>query len=210
MTAAVYAIGTRRTNAELVADCAALGYLHPEWPTLDATYGNGAFWTRWAPSALLAVDVHKGERFHRGRYVHPWDFTALPCSTRSFGAVVLDPPYKLNGTSTGRGASAADASYGVERRASLQERHALILAGITECARVSNGMLLVKCQDQVCGGKVNWQTRIFADHAEAQGFRLVDMLHVQGSRPQPAGRRQLHARRDYSTLLVLERVRGLR
>ena len=71
-------------------------------------------------------------------------------------------------------------------------------------------MLLIKCQDQVVSGAVRWQTRIFADHAEAQGFQLVDALHVQGSRPQPDGRRQVHARRDYSTLLVLERHRTRR
>ena len=202
----VYAIGTRRTNAELIADCARLGYLRAEEPTFDATYGEGAFWTRWEPRALLVADLHKGERTHCGRWVHAWDFTALPLSTRSFGAVVFDPPYKLNGTSTGRGASAADASYGVTTAASWQQRHALIVAGITECARVADRALLVKCQDQVCSGAVRWQTRLFADHAEAQGFRLVDMLHVGGSRPQPEGRRQVHARRDYSTMLVLERV----
>jgi len=206
----VYAIGTRRTNAELIADCAALGYLRTDDPTFDATYGQGAFWKVWQPSALLAADLHNGERSHRGRWVHAWDFTHLPLSDRSFDAVVFDPPYKLNGTSTGIGASVADAAYGVDTPASWQDRHALILAGITECARVTHRMLLVKCQDQVCSGAVRWQTRILADHAEAEGFRLVDMLHVQGSRPQPAGRRQVHARRDYSTLLVLDRVAAQR
>lgn len=34
---------------------------------------------------------------------------------------------------------------------------------------------------------------------------IRDMLHVQGSRPQPEGRRQCHSRGDYSTLLVLQR-----
>lgn len=201
----VYAIGTRRNNAELIADCATLGYLRDE-PTFDATYGKGSFWTTWAPSALLVADLHEGEREHRGRWVNAWDFTHLPLQSESFDAVVFDPPYKLNGTSTGRGASAADASYGVTGRASWQQRHALILDGITECARVTKRALLIKCQDQVCSGQKRWQTRIFADHAEAQGFRLVDMLHVQGSRPQPEGRRQVHAHGDYSTLLILERL----
>ena len=60
-----------------------------------------------------------------------------------------------------------------------QDRHAGIKRGISESLRVLRvgGILLVKCQDQVCSGAVRWQTREFADHAEAQGARLVDMLH---------------------------------
>jgi hypothetical protein len=118
---------------------------------------------------------------------------------------VFDPPYKLNGTSTGKGAASCDEAYGVHRAATWQERHALIRDGITECARVADHYLLIKCQDQVCSGQKRWQTREFADHAEAQGFRLADMLHVSGFRKQPDGRRQVHAQQDYSTLLVCER-----
>ncbi len=79
----------------------------------------------------------------------------------------------------------------------------------TEAHRVltPGGYLLLKCQDQVCSGQVRWQTREFADHAEQLGMRLVDALHLLGHRPQPAGRRQVHARRNYSTLLVLRKNR---
>src|SRR5207249_1917773 len=35
----VMAISDRTTNAELIADCAALGYLRDDWRTLDPTYG---------------------------------------------------------------------------------------------------------------------------------------------------------------------------
>ena len=202
----VMAIGTRRNNAELVADCAALGYLRHEDTTLDATYGEGRFWTAWRPALLVAVDLHKGGRMKGDQWVETADFTALGYAGQSIPNVVLDPPYKLNGTSTGKGAAASDYAYGVDRPATWQERHDLIFRGIDECARVCARMLFVKCQDQVVSGQKRWQTRIFADHAERQGFRLVDMLHVQGSRPQPEGRRQMHSRGDYSTLLVLERA----
>ncbi len=194
----VYAIGARRNNAELVRDCAELGYLRTEWTTLDATYGLGRFWKLWRPSNLTTSDLHTPADV-------AWDFTAIPAPDCHFDAVVFDPPYKLNGTSTGRGAASCDESYGVHRSDTWQGRHELINAGIRECARVAKRVLLVKCQDQVCSGKKRWQTREFADTAESCGFRLVDMLHVQGSRPQPAGRRQVHAQADYSTLLVLAR-----
>ena len=84
----------------------------------------------------------------------------------------------------------------------------LIADGIDECVRVlePNGVLLVKCQDQVCSGRVRWQTREFVGVAERAGCDLVDMFQLGGHRPQPPGRRQMHARRNYSTLLVLRKA----
>lgn len=85
----------------------------------------------------------------------------------------------------------------------------MIRDGITECLRVlkPGGHLLLKCQDQVNGGKVRWQTIEFAGHAEQAGPAvLVDMLHMLGGRPQPEGRSQQHARRNMSTLLVLRKT----
>lgn len=187
----------RTTNAQLMRDCAALGYL-PE-PVLDATYGLGRFWRDYVPVELTTNDLWTPAD-------NAWDFTQLPCADRSYAAVVFDPPYKLNGTSTGRGPSVSDAGYGVAGAyMSIGRRHGLIGDGISECGRVAGRFLLVKCQDQVSSGAVQWQTRLFADRGETCGFRLVDMLHVSGARAQPEGRRQVHARRNYSTLLVLRR-----
>lgn len=194
------AIGTRRNNAELVVDLHALGYLDDD--VLDATYGLGRFWTAFRPAQLAAVDIDPA------RTTIVADFRHLPFGNRTFRTVVLDPPYKLNGTSTGRGPSTSDHSYGVTDYHTPVDRHRMICDGITDCCRVADRYLIVKCQDQVVSGRVHWQTRIFTDHAETCGFRLVDMLHVQGYRKQPPGRRQVHARRDYSTALVLERSKS--
>lgn len=199
----VRAIGARTNNAEAIRDAAQLGYL--AGAVLDTTYGLGRFWKLWTPDHLVAVDLNPT----RSR---DWplgvDVRDLPFDDATFDAVVFDPPYKLNGTSTGRGASASDEDYGVEQYMGRVERHQMIRDGITEAHRVARpgGHVLVKCMDQVNGGRVRWQTREFADHAEALGARLVDALHVQGYRAQPAGRSQQHARRDYSTLLVLRKT----
>lgn len=195
----MFALGAWENNAELIADCARLGYLHDLWLTLDPTYGLGRFWAAWRPRFLTACDLDPAKS-PLGQSV---DFTAMPFDDASFDAVVFDPPYKLNGTG---GSHASDAGYGVANSVRWQDRHALIIDGITECVRVlaPGGMLLVKCQDQVCSGQVRWQTRIFADHAESLGCRLVDQLHLQSYRPQPPGRSQKHSRRNYSTLLVLK------
>jgi hypothetical protein len=179
-----------RTNAELVEACARLGYLRKTDVVLDATYGRGVFWRRWRPDTLICHDLK----------LDGVDFRRLPEATSSVDVVVLDGPYKLNGTDAGEGER-----YGVDVSARWQDRHALICAGITEAARVvrPEGWLLVKCQDQVCSGAVRWQTHEFTRHAEGLGFTLVDSLLMLGGRAQPPGRSQVHARRNYSTLLVL-------
>jgi SAM-dependent methyltransferase len=181
------------SNAELIEACARLDYLDADALTLDATFGRGIFWRTWRPRRLITADKSKGRPMLRA------DFTRLPFPDHTFDRVILDPPYKLNGTDAGEGER-----YGVERYASWQGRHQLIRGGITDCARVLRpaGVLLVKCQDQVCSGAVRWQTDEFTRHAESLGLDKVDRLDRLGHRPQPAGRRQVHAHGRPSSLLV--------
>lgn len=190
----------RRTNAQLMVDCRDLGYLNDDDHVLDATYGLGRFWTLWRPDGLVTNDRNR----KTDAQVHE-DFRGMRFRNRAFDVVVFDPPYKLNGTPSKGGPASSDEDYGVQHYTRWQDRHTLIHAGIAECARVCARHLLIKCQDQVSSGAVRWQTREFADAAESHGFRLVDMLHCEGARPQPAGRTQRHALRNYSTLLVLKR-----
>lgn len=188
-----------RTNAELIVACRTLGYLRDDWVTLDPTYGRGTFWNIWRPRILRTHD----------QKIDGVDFRHLPYPDAMFEAITFDPPYKLNGTPT----EEVDERYGVDRYASRADRHQLIRDGMAECARVlaPGGSLLVKCQDQVNGGKVRWQTIEFSTYGtEELGLDLVDMLHMLGGRPQPAGRRQEHARRNYSTMLVLRRPKPKR
>jgi hypothetical protein len=201
----VFAIGPARTNAELIESCVSLGYITDTDTILDPTYGLGRFWTRWQPATLVASDLD----VTKSPYGTSVDFTSTPWPDSSFDAVVFDPPYKLNGTG---GSHPSDKRYGVAGpNSSWQARHRLIRAGITEALRVlrPDGTLLVKCQDQVCSGSVRWQTREFSEHAEKNGSRLIDMMHLLSYRSQPANRRQLHARRNYSTLLVFSNSRTL-
>lgn len=192
------AIGAWSSNAELIADCARLGYLRREWRTLDPTYGHGTFWKVFRPDELVAHDIDP-TKSPTGQSV---DATALPYADRSFPSVVIDGPYKLNGTPT----SEIDARYGTDQSTRWQDRMDLLGRMLGEGARVlGDGFLLFKCQDQVCSGKVRWQTFGFTRHAEGLGLGLVDRLDFLSYRPQPHGVRQVTARRNASTLLVFKR-----
>jgi SAM-dependent methyltransferase len=200
----VLAIEKGRDNADLIDACFELGYISDADNVLDCTYGLGRFWTRRRPTNLVASDLNPA----KSPVGESIDFRHIPFDDETFDVVVFDPPYKLNGASRGVGPASCDADYGVAGEAvRWQDRHALIRDGIAECVRVLKygGRLLVKCQAQVCSGAVRWQDREFADHAERRGARLVDRFDLLGHRKQPAGRRQVHARRNHSTLLVFER-----
>jgi hypothetical protein len=210
MSAEVHAIGQWRNNAEMFVDVARLGYL--DGSVLDATYGEGAFWNLHRPDGLVTNDLHKSAD-------HAHDYKHLPWPDRSFDVVVYDPPYKLQGTPR---MGAFDGRYGLEGRVRdvpddfdkwygtgksvpWQERMADIAAGAVECYRVSAKWLLVKCQDQVASAKVRWQTDVVTEAVERAGGRKADRFDLTSApRPQPGSRRQVHARRNHSTLLIFE------
>jgi hypothetical protein len=187
----VYAATPWNSNGHLIADVAKFGYLGGV--VVDATYGRGTFWTHHKPDLLAIHDIR----------VDGVDFRNLPEATSTVDTVVLDPPYKLNGTPD----PIVDERYGTDEATHWRERMCLIFEGITEAARVLNdrGHLLLKCQDQVCSGHVRWQTIEFTNHARWLGLGLVDSFLMLGGRPQPPGTRQVHARRNYSTLLVFQK-----
>ena len=123
--------------------------------------------------------------------------------------MVLDPPYKLNGTPTGSSHEKRgfDYRYGTDKPAPWQDRYRLITEGLMECSQVARRYVLLKCMDQVVSGKKRWQTIDFTVTArECCGLELVDRFDLLVTpRPQPEGRRQVHAQSNYSTLLVFGR-----
>jgi tRNA G10 N-methylase Trm11 len=134
------------------------------------------------------------------------DFTALPFRDNSFASCLFDPPYKLGNAdqweSTDSGHDDVRARYGVHATTRLDVWQ-MIEQGLTECSRVTRKFLIVKCQDQIHNG-FEWQTGEVIHMGQALGWRIKDMIHVNTSIPQPPGR-QHHARRNYSTFVVLRR-----
>lgn len=196
----ILSVGEWKSNADLIADVAALGWIADDMTVLDATYGLGRFWTTYRPPLLIGVDVNPA-KCSGGP---PCDFRDLPYDDRSVDVVVFDPPYKLNGTPS---LDDFDTAYGIEVPTDWRDRMALIADGAEECARVARKHLLVKCQDQVVSGKVRWQTDVVTEAVTPQGFRKADRFDYGAGRgrKQPDGRTQRHARHDASQLLVFTR-----
>lgn len=198
----VPSVGAWRTNGELIAAVARLGWL--DGSVLDVTYGHGKFWTEFQPDVFTGCDLNPA----KSPVGYRVDFTRMPFADRSHDVVVFDPPYKLSGTPA---LDEFDERYGIDVPAGWRERMALILAGAAECARVADRHVLVKCQDQVVSGAMRWQSRAIADVMQARGFRQADRFEygaTRAGRPQPSGRRQVHARHHASQLLVFTRGRA--
>lgn len=194
-----------KSNAHLIQDCAEkLQYLWRDDYILDPTYGRGTWWKLWKPDRLKAHSRQKDPSF---------DFRRLPYGDNTFDAVAYDPPYVCKGGRETSGIKEKDNRYGQDDApatpALLQE---LINDGLTEMHRVvkPRGIVLVKCQDYVSSGKLWIGTHHTLTHALDLGFEVVDrleMLRSPGS--QPPGRRQVHARRNLSTLFVLKKRKSL-
>lgn len=190
----------------MIVDCVRLGYLRDEDHVLDPTYEGGTWWNRWRPEKLTT----------HNRDEDGSDFRALPYADGTFDAIAYDPPYVSPGGRESTTVPDFHARYGMEdapqTAAELQQ---LINDGLTEMYRlvVPRGEVLVKCQDYVDSSYLWIGTHWTLSHALSLGFRCVDRLeHVTTPRPQPTLnrdgtlRRQVHARRNLSTLFVLRRT----
>lgn len=194
------------TNAALIADVAKLGYL--DGLVCDPTYGLGKWWTDFAPERLIAHDLNP-EKSPNG---DPVDFRDTRHPDATFDAVAFDPPYVCPGgrkTSTTKEMHSRYGMDGTDFRtpAELQD---IINAGIRECSRIvrDRGYVLVKCKDYVWSGKLWPGTTLCEAHASVCDLVLVDRFeHIGTPGPQPAHKRQVHARRNLTTLLVFQRSR---
>lgn len=196
----IMAIDEWLSNGHLIADCHRLNYIGDLDSVLDPTYGYGVFWSVWKPKGYLfhATDLDPEKSPDNPDGV---DFRKLPHDDKSFDVVVYDPPYAFRGTS----ALDSDEQYGVHINERWQDRWSLIFEGLEECCRVARRRVLMKCQASVVSGKVRWQDIEAVSVAERCGFGIRDRFEFLSYREQPKGTSQKHARRNASTLLVLDR-----
>lgn len=190
------AAGTWKTNADLILDVRDLGYLPGH--VCDSTWGRGRWWTYWTPDEFTKHDLFTLDGV---------DFRHLPEADETFDTVAYDPPYKLNGTPA---LGDFDNAYGVDVPDTWQGRMECMADGLRECARVlkMGGFLIAKCMDMVSSGAVRWQTDAFSEIAHLElSLEKVDSFNFPNYRAQPEGRKQVHARRNFSTLQVFRKGR---
>lgn len=179
----------------------------------DVTYGSGVFWRNVDPSkyTLVPSDLATGI-----------DCRSLPYAGESFDAIVLDPPY-MEGLlrdnkdhKAGNGSFAAFREYysngdetnnGPKWHAAVSD---LYYKAGAEAYRVlkSNGVAIVKCQDEVSANK-QWLTHVeIINHYEKLGFYTKDLFVIVRSNKAGISRlkKQNHARKNHSYFLVFVKI----
>lgn len=181
----------------------------------DVTWGKGVFWQNVSNHEynLLTTDIATGT-----------DCRKLPYKNDSLDCVVLDPPYmegfyrKVSEHKAGSGTHSAfseaysngDEINGDSENEGTKKWHAAVTdmyfkAG-GEAFRVlrKNGVLIVKCQDEVSAGK-QWLTHVeIINKYEQFGFYTKDLfVVVRNNRPSVSRLiTQKHARKNHSYFLV--------
>jgi hypothetical protein len=185
-------------------------YVKPGSVVADVTYGQGVFW-RNVPDGKFIVrstDLNMGV-----------DCRSLPYKTGEVDCVVLDPPYMHT-----PGGSAHRSHQHFERyyknnntgNSTGSKYHEAVLAlyvqaGV-EAFRVlrTNGVMIVKCQDEVCANRQRLTHVELILEYEKLGFVTED-LFVVVRRNRPGVSRvvkQVHARKNHSYFLVLWKPRS--
>ncbi|HEY7223448.1 MAG TPA: DNA methyltransferase [Micromonosporaceae bacterium] len=171
----------------------------------DVTFGSGAFWkqVRRDDLTVLATDLADGV-----------DCRYLPYHDGSIDVVVLDPPYMHTpGQAAHQGHQNFESYYRNNATANTSESKyheavlALYVVAGKEAARVlkDGGILIVKCQDEVCANRQRLTHVEIINHYEALGCLQTEDLFVVTRATRPGMSRvirQRHARKNHSYFLV--------
>ena len=168
------------------------------------TYGKGVFWRRIPKDLfrLRASDIQDGI-----------DCRQLPYADGEIDCVVLDPPYMHSpGGTAHTGHAAFEDHYrnnGSGNRTDDKYHEAVIALYRTagqEAYRVlrERGVLIVKCQDEVCSNRQRFtHVEIMLSYGD-MGFVAEDLFVVMRNNRPGVSRtvRQVHARKNHSYFLV--------
>ena len=179
-------------------------YVAPGSVVADVTFGRGVFWRKVDKGLydLRATDLLDGVDCHD-----------LPYGDGEVDCVVLDPPYMHSPGGTAHRTHTPFEDHYRNNRSGGQtggKYHEAVLdlyrgAG-REAYRVlrDRGVLIVKCQDEVCSNRQRFtHMEIMCDY-EAEGFIAEDLfVVVRNNRPGVSrADRQVHARKNHSYFLV--------
>jgi DNA modification methylase len=192
-------------NSDLFPSVLAL-YVPPGSIVADVTYGKGVFWRKIPKDTykLLASDLKTGI-----------DCRNLPYEDNSIDCVVFDPPYMHSPGGTAHNGHQNYEEYYKNNNSYKSEKkyHEAVLdlyfSGAKEAFRVlkNKGILIIKCQDEVCANKQRLTHVEIIVELEKQGYITEDLfVLVRNGRPGVSRViKQRHARKNHSYFLVFRK-----
>ena len=179
-------------------------YVDPGSLIADVTFGKGTFW-KYVPADtydLKPTDILTGI-----------DFKNLPYDDKSIDCVILDPPYMhQSGSGVHEYNPAFEESYrnNENRARSVKKYHDGVLdlyqGGGIEAYRVlrDHGVLIVKCQDEVCANRQRLTHVEIINMYDDMGFTAEDLfVTMRNDRPGVSRMiKQIHGRKNHSYFLV--------
>jgi len=196
---------TQGTNDELFPQVLSL-YVAEGSLVADVTYGNGVFWKRIKEGAynLLRSDLRTGT-----------DCRSLPYNDSSIDCVVFDPPYMHTPGGTAHQNHQNFELYyqnnGTENNTVKYHEAVLDLyfRGAVEAFRVlkANGILIIKCQDEVCANKQRLTHVEIINELTSKGYIAEDLFVLVRLNKPGVSRllKQNHARKNHSYFLVFRK-----
>jgi hypothetical protein len=176
----------------------------------DVTYGKGVFWKRVRPGAydVRATDLTTGV-----------DCRKLPYGDGMLDCVVFDPPYMHTPGGTAHQNHQNYEQYYSNNGTThtTKKYHEAVLdlyfGGAKEAFRVlkPGGILVVKCQDEVCANKQRLTHVEIINELSEMGFEVDDLFVVLRNNRPGVSRvlRQVHARKNHSYFLVFRKTTPL-
>ena len=179
-------------------------YVEPGSTVADVTYGLGVFWRQIPEDRynVLASDIQDGV-----------DCRELPYAPGEIDCVVLDPPYMHS-----PGGSAHTVHDAFERHyrnngsgnQTGAKYHEAVVALYEDAGREAHrvlrdrGVLIAKCQDEVCSNRQRFTHVEIIQAYERMGFVAEDLFVVVRRNRPGVSRivRQVHARKNHSYFLV--------
>lgn len=171
----------------------------------DVTYGKGVFWRK--------VDISRFE-FYPTDILTGTDCRNLPYDDGFLDCLVLDPPYMHTPGGTAHSNHQNYEEYYQNNAANSDKKYHeavldLYFKAVREAVRVlkKKGILIVKCQDEVCANKQRLTHVEIINEAASCGFLVEDLFVVTRNNKPGVSRmkKQNHARKNHSYFLVFRK-----
>jgi len=172
----------------------------------DVTYGKGVFWRKIPKGTyqLYATDLKTGV-----------DCRNLPYENNSIDCVVFDPPYMHTPGGTAHNGHQNYEEYYKNNKGYKSDKkyHEAVLdlyfSGAKEAYRVlkNKGILIIKCQDEVCANKQRLTHVEIIVELEKMGYLTEDLFVLVRNGKPGVSRiiKQRHARKNHSYFLVFRK-----